>query len=642
MPALLNHITPQTPMGANLVDGGATFRAWAPDALEVHVIGEFNGWTHNDDSLLTPDASGYWSGFFANVVDRHQYKFFVVGRGGSGTHRDPYARELTLDTFNNCLVRNRSFPWNDRDWRTPQFHNFIIYQLHVGAFWAPQWPKRIGTFLDVLGRLEYLADLGVTAIQLLPIDEFSTDFSKGYNGTDMFSPEMNYGVPDNRLDEYLPLIDRLLAVRGLPRCDPAVLRGPMNQLKMLVNLCHLQGVAVLFDVVYNHAGGFDGDFGKQSLFFFDEQPRNDNNNSQYFLNAAHPAGGLYFAYWKEPVRQFLIDNATYFLTDYHVDGFRYDLVNEITKHSEGWKFCQDLTSTTRAIHSERLDHAEYWPVTPAVAKPAGEGGAGFETHLHDGLRNALWKVLDEISFPGNGPIDMVGVLNALRDRQFPFAWQVVQCVENHDEVYRDRHPRTPRRADRSNARSWFARSRSRVALGVILTAPGIPMFFMGQEFLEDKPWADDAKNHPGLSLHWAGLDGGDKSMVDFHRFTRDMIRLRHRQRALRGEDFRPTHASNEDRVLIFHRWLEGEGRDVLVVVSLNNSTFDGYEIGFPGRGHWVEVFNSDVYDHWVNPQVAGNGGGIDAFGPPLHGFSASAPITIPANSIVIFARDFGD
>lgn len=642
MPAALNHITSQTPMGANLVADGATFRAWAPDALEVHVIGEFNGWVHNDDSLLTRDASGYWAGFFRGVLDRHPYKFFIVGRGGSRTHRDPYAREITSDEHNNCLVRNRSFPWRDQAWRTPQFHNLIIYQLHVGAFWAPQRPARIGTFLDVVGRLEYLADLGVTAIQLLPIDEFSTDFSKGYNGTDMFSPEMDYGVPDGRLGAYLPLVNRLLTQRGAATCDPAVLRGPMNQLKMLVNLCHLYGLAVLFDVVYNHAGGFDGDFGRQSLYFFDEQPRHSNNNSQYFLDAAHPAGGLYFAYWKEPVRQFLIDNAAYFLSDFHIDGLRYDLVNEITRHSEGWRFCQNLTATTRALHPERLDHAESWPVDPYVTKGAGDGGAGFDTQLHDGLRDTLWRVLDQASVPGEGPIDMGGVFNALRDRRFPFAWQSVQCVENHDELYRDRHPRTPRRADRSNARSWYARSRSRVALGVILTAPGIPMLFMGQEFLEDKPWADDARNHPGLSLYWAGLDGGDKSMVDFHRFTRDLMRLRHRQRALRGEGFRPTHCSNENHVLVFHRWLDGEGRDVLVVVSLCNSTYYGYEIGFPDHGYWVEVFNSDVYDHWVNPQVAGNGGGVNAFGRPMHDFPTSASITIPANSIIVFARDFGD
>jgi len=88
--------------------------------------------------------------------------------------------------------------------------------------------------------------------------------------------------------------------------------------------------------------------------------------------------------------------------------------------------------------------------------------------------------------------------------------------------------------------------------------------------------------------------------------------------------------------------VEGAGRDVVVVASLNENTFSSYELGFPRPGHWLEVFNSDVYDNWVNPWVAGNGGGIWANGGPLHGLPASAGIVIPANSILVFARDQGD
>jgi 1,4-alpha-glucan branching enzyme len=97
-----------------------------------------------------------------------------------------------------------------------------------------------------------------------------------------------------------------------------------------------------------------------------------------------------------------------------------------------------------------------------------------------------------------------------------------------------------------------------------------------------------------------------------------------------------------NRVIAFHRWLEGVGRDVVIVASLNDSTWWSYEIGLPGAGQWLEVFNSDVYDNWVNPVVAGNGGQIYADGGPLNGMSASASIVIPANGFVVFARDRGD
>jgi 1,4-alpha-glucan branching enzyme len=101
------------------------------------------------------------------------------------------------------------------------------------------------------------------------------------------------------------------------------------------------------------------------------------------------------------------------------------------------------------------------------------------------------------------------------------------------------------------------------------------------------------------------------------------------------------HVHRDNRVLAFHRWIEGLGRDVVVVMSLRESTWWSYSLGFPGGGHWLEVFNSDIYDHWVNPQAAGNGGGIEAQGGAMHGMPASANIVIPANSLLVFARDEG-
>ena len=118
------------------------------------------------------------------------------------------------------------------------------------------------------GRFPYLADLGVTAVQLLPIQEFQTEFSLGYNGTDYFSPEMDFAVEDADLAPYVAEVNALLDAKGLRRYALEDLRGEMNQLKALVDLCHLHGLAVMLDVVYNHAGG---DFGDQSLYFFDRQ-----------------------------------------------------------------------------------------------------------------------------------------------------------------------------------------------------------------------------------------------------------------------------------------------------------------------------------------------------------------------------------
>jgi 1,4-alpha-glucan branching enzyme len=164
------------------------------------------------------------------------------------------------------------------------------------------------------------------------------------------------------------------------------------------------------------------------------------------------------------------------------------------------------------------------------------------------------------------------------------------------------------------------------------------MLFMGQEFLEDKQWSDNFDFHSGLLLHWAGLDAGDKRMLDHVRFTRELIGLRWRHPALRGQGFRVVHAHDQNRVLAFHRWVEGEGRDVIVVVHLATFNRFGYRIGFPGEGEWREIFNSDVYENWVNPGAVGNGGRVSAEPDPLHGFSHSAALVLPANSILVFAR----
>ncbi len=127
-------------------------------------------------------------------------------------------------------------------------------------------------------------------------------------------------------------------------------------------------------------------------------------------------------------------------------------------------------------------------------------------------------------------------------------------------------------------------------------------------------------------------------MVDFLRFSQDLIWLRRNQPALRAETVNVFHWHNGNRVIAYHRWIEGEGRDIVVVATFSESNLYNYRIGFPGGGRWVETFNSDIYDNWVNPMAAGNGGQIYADDSPMHGFDFSASITIPANGILVFSR----
>jgi 1,4-alpha-glucan branching enzyme len=329
----------------------------------------------------------------------------------------------------------------------------------------------------------------------------------------------------------------------------------------------------------------------------------------------------------------------FFLDEYRVDGFRFDQVSVIDHDGapHGWGFCQDLTSTLRHRRSDTMLKAEYWNVNPWVVKPVPEG-AGFDTSLTDGLRIAIRAVIGNASQPDERPLDMGGLALSLWPGGFAEQWQFVQGPENHDIVYRGREPRLARLGHAADPRSWFGRSRARVATGLSLTAPGIPMLFMGQEFLTDQPWSDNFEFHRELLLDWAGLDGGDTQMLGHLRFVRELLALRRRSRGLRGGGFRVVHVHDTNRVLAFHRWVEGEGYDVIVVLHLSTYHRRDYRIGFPAGGEWREVFNSDVYENWVNPDVAGNGGRVHADGWPLHEFAYSAALTLPANSLLVFAR----
>jgi 1,4-alpha-glucan branching enzyme len=693
--------TATTRMGATLVSdqglpgGGATFRAWAPRALAVYLNGVFSGVSRSGqtpDLLLAKDDNGYWSGFLPEAADGDTYIYYVVGAGSSGIKRDPYARELANDPaapfpICNAILRSaKAYPWHDAGFRTPDFADMVVYQLHIGTY-APAGPGRASTFLDVLEKIPYLVALGVNVVQPLPVYEMEDSPSQGYpglgyQGADLYSPEFDYAVYDaTDLARHLATINRLLAAKGFAPVTLADITPAVAQMRAMVDLLHVYGIAVCFDVVYNHAGGWSQNYtvpksvaptgvingDDESLYFWDRAVSTDasgdydNNQSLYFTNQGF-VGGLSFALWNADVRGFLRNNALGHLRELHADGFRYDEISMLLamNTASGWEFCKELTEAVRAQNPRALQNAEYWPGeygAPAelMVAPVASGGLGFDAVQHDGLREAIRSAIGQAALGAGAYVEMGGIARSLWPTGFAHAWQTIPCVENHDIVKLGEKPRIPRLADGCNPRSWYARSRTRVAMALLVTAPGIPQLFMGQEFLEDKQWCPDPRI-PDLAhlIWWGGLAaavGGsvvglatDPAMADHLRFTQAAIALRNSQPALRGEGLNVFYTSDADRVIAFHRWVQGVGRDVVVVATLSETTWGCYQIGFPSAGRWTEIFNSDAYDSCnangvlVNPQVAGNDGGIDASGPPLHGLPASASVVIPANGVVVFAK----
>ncbi len=638
-------------MGATVLAGGTGFRTWAPNATSVSVVAgdrlggaQGAGWQPDPGDALSALGDGSWGGFLAGTGDGDPYMFFIDGAGSSGWKRDPFARELTqAPAFPGsfCVVRDpASYPWHDQGWAPPAFSDLIIYQLHVGTWWALDAAgndvraTKGGTFLDVIEKLDHLRSLGVTAVQLLPVQEFETQFSMGYNGVDYFSPESEYLISAEDLPRRAGVVNGILAGFGKPAMTAAQLAPGINQLKCLIDLCHLHGIAVILDLVYNHAGG---GFDDHSLWFYDRQANGNLNNSLYFTDQGW-AGGEIFAYWNDWVSQFLIDNACFFLGEYHIDGIRYDEVRVI-ENNGGRVFCQRMTQTVRAAAPAAIQIAEYWnPDRPSAVAPP-DGGLGFDAELGDGLRDALRGLLAQAAGGASAPLDLSPVAGSLLVPDgFLESWRIVQCMENQDLTYsgHDGAARVPFLADATDRRSWYARSRSRVATALLLTAPGIPALFMGEEFLEDKLWSDNRAG--GGLIWWEGLDGPDPAMRDFLRYVSDLIAVRQREPALRIGGTRVSRSENYDRVVVMHRWVEGTGADVVVVASLDEQPKQGYWIGLPYSGAWREIFNSDYYDGFPNTSVVGNGGAVTAWGGPLDGFSASAPVTLPANGVLVLIR----
>jgi 1,4-alpha-glucan branching enzyme len=234
-------------MGGIPYDGGTTFRVWAPFASEVSVVGSFNDWQPGRDLLARGD-NGYWSCDVVGARVGDQYKFVLRNPAINDPFwkNDPYARALTNSVGNSILAETGAIR-QDLSYSTPPWNEMVIYELHVGSFrFDPGSSNGRGNFDTVIGQLDYLRDLGINSIQLLPSDEFPGDVSWGYNPAYIFAIESSYGGP--------------------------------NGLRRLVDAAHARGIAIIYDVVYNHFGPDDLD-----LWQFDGWSQNGQGGI-YFYN----------------------------------------------------------------------------------------------------------------------------------------------------------------------------------------------------------------------------------------------------------------------------------------------------------------------------------------------------------------------
>lgn len=598
-------------IGAWITDHDCFFRVWAPHAATVSVLIQSGSkWDLGQAEIeqkLVKDGQDYWSGIVQGVQAGQLYRYKLELPSGSGfvERLDPAARdvissELTRHDPNShnasIIVRSDAFNWTDAAFKTPPFENFIIYQLHVGSFagWGDGIDKTWSTFKDIESKLTYIQEMGFNCLELLPIQEYAQNRSWGYNPASYFAPESSYGSPDD--------------------------------LKSLVNAAHRQGLAMIFDVVYNHAGP-----GDNVLWEFDGYQQGEGGI--YFEGGQTTDWGRGPAWWKREVQDFFYQNARMYFEDYHADGLRFDVTTQING-----LHLQLVIERLRQDFPDKYLIAEHLPAHPWIIK-AGHFCATWDANSHHECQRAL-----------NGQEPLNKVKSILGWDGYDHAWNLVKyTLGSHDDIgdqengaaqhgLTDWDARHRYFVDQVGGReSWIARAKCRLAWALNVAMPGTPLLFMGSECHMASPhvswgyWHDGADARGDHRFNWT--IAGDPIGIEMRRLVTACNTLRWQNPALRADSLFITHEDAANQTLGFVRELYDN--TLLITVNLGDRNFIDHSYGVytGGRnGQWTQVLCSQdtAFGGW---ETAGN-----AYHQPCIQADGKIYINLPKWSIVIFRR----
>lgn len=675
---------------------GIQFAVWSPNAIDVEVVFcQPSGYIADDGSGINPAidpiplsrlADGVWQtngvsaalGANFSAFDHQPYMYRITKQGGRVAYRtDLYSRcqigqgninprgaayngdNRELDGSVSCSVvidpdtvaRNfqeqvgteQQFISHEEFWQNEfnsdrpcprRVEDLVIYELHLGALGNGN--NRPGNFQDAMDLLPYLTDLGVNAIELLPMAEFRDEVNWGYETSHYFALEYSAGGRD--------------------------------QLKHFVRECHRRGMAVILDVVYNHYApdaeraewAYDADAPDQNIYYWYEGSPSNYPSFPEGGYVDNMSTGYAPRFYEEMVRKMFISSAVALMEDFHIDGFRVDQTTSMhlynVLHADGRqlgnanlfgaKFLREWTRTLKLIRPDIIltaeDHSDWDRVT---ASP-DQGGLGFDAtwysafyhHLVGDARQGTEyaKLIPTAGEGGNEPLAMDSFAGAMGAS----ASHKVVYHESHDEAgnsyYQDGGNRVESRrtivaavnsAPLIGETRRYGEARCRFACGMTMLSAGTPMFLMGEEVGAQKPYryGDFLQNREDL-LGERATNG-----ARLFRFYHDIIGLRLSHNGLRSHNIDIIHVHNANRLIAFRRW-DDEG-EFLIVASLNNSPFvAGYTIASPrlGDGDWREIFNSDSEPY--------GGDNVGNSGATITTSQNQMQIIVPANGFVVFQR----
>jgi 1,4-alpha-glucan branching enzyme len=599
-------------LGSHPVEGGVSFAVWAPNAARVSVIGDYNGWRAEASPLRPVGSTGVWHGVIAEARVGDVYKYRVESRIGGyvAEKADPYGRLHEVPPRTASVVVGGAYAWRDAEWLAARRRldaldaPISIYEVHLGSWKrVPEEGARSLTYRELARQLpDYVARLGFTHVELMPVMEHPFFGSWGYEVTGYFAPSRRFGTDED--------------------------------LMALVDALHLRGIGVILDWVPAHFPT-DG----HALGYFDGTHLYEHSDPR---QGFHPEWrSSIFNYERNEVRSFLLSSAMFWLDRFHADGIRVDGVSSMLYLDYGRKegewipnayggrenlaavdFLRELNATAYRDHPDVQMIAEESTAWPLVSKPTDMGGLGF------GLKWDMGWMHDTLAYMAVDP-----VFRSYHQKELTFR-SMYAFVENyvlplsHDEVVHGKGSLLRKMP----GDEWQKFASLRLLFSYMWACPGKKLLFMGDEFGQWSEWNHDA------SLDWHLLDyaphGQLSRLVGTLNHLYKTVPAMHRGDA-QSRGFEWLDGSNaKDSVLTFMR--RGDDDRAVVIVGLNFTPVPHpqYRVGVPHAGRWREILNSDAKE--FGGSGMGNLGSVESRPIPWNGRRHSINVTLPPLGAVFF------